>query len=234
MKGTELGVWVDEFNFSSATSQIELTFSVGEGELTNLDSDAQEFAALLAKADLKQDGYFRGADPNGYEAELRDRFGAEGALVTVLTQKSDPDCVAYVLPDATGYEMAFGAPVAGIVTLNGKWGTASGARRGLRVYDGTLAAVAPQTAVDFGAGSTTGGKAYLHVASITGVAVGATIKVQSAPDGTTWADEGTFTVSAVGGYSLDLAGTVGKDIRLNCTSLGGATGIRCMAVVSLG
>lgn len=233
MKGTELGVWVDEYNFSSATSEIELTFTVGEGETTNLDSAAQEFSALLAKADLKQNGYYRGADPNGFEAELRDRFGAEGALVTVLTQKSLPACVAYVLPNATGYEMAFGAPVAGIVTLNGKWGTAAGARRGLRIYDGTTV-VAIQTAVNFVTGSTTGGKAYLHVASITGVAVGATIKVQSAPDGTTWADEGTFTVSAVGGYSLDLTGTVGKDIRLNCTSLGGATGIRCMAVVSLG
>lgn len=234
MKGTELGVWVDEFNFSSATSEIELTFTVGEGELTNLDSTAQEFAALLVKADLKQNGYYRGADPNGFAAELQDRFGAEGALVTVLTQKSDPDCVAYVLPNASDYDMTFAAPVVGIVTLNGRWGTAAGARRGLRVYDGTLSAVAAQTAVDFGAGSTTGGKAYLHVAAITGTAVGATIKVQSAPDGSTWADEGTFTVSAVGGYTLDLSGTIGKDIRLNCTSLGGATGIRCMAVVSLG
>jgi hypothetical protein len=152
----------------------------------------------------------------------------------MLTQRSDADCVAYVLPAAQNYDMTFGAPATNLVTLNGKWGTSGGARRGRRVYDGTLAATGVQTGVDFGAGVTTGGAAYLHVKTITGAAVNAAIKVQSSPDDTNWSDEGTFTLSAVGGYSLALTGVVGRYIRLNCTDLGGATGIRCMAVVSLG
>lgn len=234
MKGTELGIWVDEYNFSSNTSQIDLTFAVAEGELTNLDSDGQEFIPILPKAELAQNGYLNGALPDGFEAELYARFGAGSAIVTVLTQKSDPDCVAYVLTGASNYAMTFGAPVANIVTLNGKWGTALGARRGLRVYDSTLSATGAQTSVDFAAGVTDGGQAFLHVESITGTATSATIKVQSSPDDSVWSDEGTFTISAVGGYSLDLSGVVGRYVRLNCTSLGGATAIKCMGVVSLG
>jgi hypothetical protein len=234
MKGTELGIWVDEFNFSSATSQVDLTFEVQEAERTNLDSVAQEFLPILPKCMVTQNGYFEGVMPDGFEAELEDRFGAGAAVLTVLTQKSDADCVAYVLPGATDYQMAFSAPVANLVTLNGQWGTSIATVRGLRVYDGTFDAVEAGASVDFGAGSTTGGKAFLHVATITGAAVDAEIKVQSSPDNNTWSDEGTFTLSLVGGYSLDLSSTVGRYIRLSCADLGGASAIRCMAVVSLG
>lgn len=234
MKGTELGIWVDEFDFSSATSQVDLTFEIAEAERTNLDSLAQEFIPILPKCTVAQNGYFEGIAATGFEHELEDRFGTGQAILTVLTQRSDADCVAYVLPEATDYSMVFGAPVANLVTLNGQWGTSAAAVRGRRVYDGTLSATGEQTAVDFGAGVTTGGKAYLHVKTITGSATNAAIKVQSSPDNNTWSDEGTFTFSAVGGYSLALSGTVGKYIRLNCTDLGGATSFRVMAVVSLG
>lgn len=232
MKGTELGILVDEFNFSSAISQIDLQFEVGEADITNLDSTAQEFVPLLPKCTVSQNGYLVGVDA-GLAEELEDRFGAGAAVVTVLTQKSDADCVAYVLPEAVDYSMVFGAPIAGVITLNGKWGTAAGARRGLRVYNGTFDAVENGAAVDFGVGGTNGGKAYLHVTSITGTAVGADIKVQSSPDNTTWSDEGTFTFSAVGGYSLALTGTVGRYIRLSCSDLGGASAIVCVGIVSL-
>ncbi len=234
MKGTELGIWVDEFDFSSATSQVDLTFEITEGERTNLDSTAKEYIPILPKASVTQNGYMQGVMPDGFQAELEDRFGTGSAILTILTQRSDADCVAYVLPEVTDYSMVFAAPVANIITLNGQWGTSAAAVRGRRVYDGTLSATGEQTAVDFGAGVTTGGKAYLHVKTITGSAAGADIKVQSSADNNTWADEGTFTFSAVGGYSLALSGTVGRYIRLNCTDLGGATSFRVMAVVSLG
>ncbi len=234
MKGTELGIWVDEFDFSSATSQVDLNFEIVEAERTNLDSLAQEFIPILPKCTVTQNGYFEGIAATGFEHELEDRFGTGQAILTVLMQRSDADCVAYVLPEATDYSMVFGAPVANLVTLNGQWGTSAAAVRGRRVYDGTMSATGEQTAVDFGAGSTTGGKAYLHIKTITGSATNAAIKVQSSPDNNTWSDEGTFTFSAIGGYSLALSGTIGKYIRLNCTDLGGATSFRVMAVVSLG
>jgi len=234
MKGTEFRIWVDEFDFSSSTSQVDVSFEVGEAERTSLASEAQEFVPLLPKCTVAQNGYFEGVLPAGFERELQDRFGVNGAIVTVLTQQSDADCVAYVLPDAGGYGMVFGAPVAGLVTLNGQWGTAAGAVRGRRVFDGTFDDTEEGASVDFGAGATAGGRAFLHVAAITGIATNATVEVQSSPDESTWSDEGTFTLSAVGGYSLAMTGTVGRYIRLACTSLGGASAIECMAVVSMG
>jgi hypothetical protein len=233
MKGTELGIWVDEFNFGSSTSQADLAFEISEAERTNLDSSAQEFLPILPKATVTQNGYFEGVMPDGFEAELEDRFGLGKAVLTVVTQKSDADCVCYVLPEATDYSMVFGAPVAGLITLNGQWGTSAATVRGRRVFDGTFDDIESGATVDFGAGTTNGGAAFLHVVTITGDAEDATIEVQSSADESTWADEGTFTLAAVGGYSLALAGTVGRYVRLSCTDLGGATAIRCMAVVSL-
>jgi len=125
-------------------------------------------------------------------------------------------------------------PVGGLYPLKGWWGTSAPTRRGLRVYSGLFDAVESGASVDFGAGSTTGGKAYLHVTAIDGTAVDAEIEVQSSADNNTWADEGTFTLSLVGGYSLDLSGTVGRYIRLSCTDLGGATSITVTGIVSLG
>jgi hypothetical protein len=234
MKGTELSILVDEFDFSSATSQVELTFDVAEAERTSLASEAQEYRPILPKASVSQNGYYEGILANGFEKELEDRFGAGTAIVTVVTQKSDADCACYVLPEATNYSMVFGAPVANLVTLNGQWGTSAATVRGLRVYSGLFDDVEDGASVDFGVGSTTGGKAFLHVTAISGTAVDAEIDVQSSADNNTWADEGTFTLSAVGGYSLDLTGTVGRHIRLSCADLGGATSITVTGIVSLG
>lgn len=233
MKGTELGILVDEFDFSSSTSQVDVNFEVQEAERTSLASEAQEYVPILPKCTVSQNGYFEGVLANGFEAELNARFGAGTAIVTVVTQKSDADCVCYTLPEATNYSMIFSAPVANLVTLNGQWGTSAAARRGLRVYSGVFDAVEDGASVDFAVGATTGGKAYLHVTAIAGTATDADIKVQSSANNSTWADEGTFTLSAVGGYSLDLSGTVGRYIRLSCADLGGATSITVTGIVSL-
>lgn len=233
MKGTQAAVWVDEFEFSAATSQIEIQCEVSEGERTSLASTAQEFLPILPKTTVVQNGYFEGVLTSGFEAELAARFAAGGAIVTVLVGKSDADCIAYTLPDAAGYEMTFAAPANNLVSLNGKWGTSASAVRGRRLFNGTFDALESGASVDFGAGSTNGGTVFLHVAAITGTATNATITVQSSPDNNTWSDEGAFVFSAVDGYALALAGVVGRYLRLACTHLGGATAIRCMGVASL-
>lgn len=234
MIGTRMAVWVDEYDFSSAISEVDVQMEVPEAERTSLASAAQEFRPLLPKLSVTQNGYFEGVLPDGFEAELRSRFGVGGAVVTVLTDRLDTDCAAYVLPDASNFEMAFATPVGGLITLNGKWGTSENARRGRRVFDGTFDAVEDGATVDFGAGVTDGGYAFLHVASITGTATNATIEVESSADNVSFVSEGVFTVSAVDGYVLALSGAVSRYIRLACTSVGGATAIRCMGVVSLG
>lgn len=234
MKGTEMAVWVDEFDFSSAISEVDVQMEVGEAQRTSLASAAEEFRPLLPKMGVQQNGYFEGVLPDGFEAEMRARFGVNGAVVSVITQRSDADCPVYVLPDAGNYEMAIATPMNGLVTLNGKWGTSGNARRGLRVFDGTFDAIEDGTTVDFGAGATTGGYAWLHVSSITGTAVNADIDVESSADNVTFVSEGTFTLSDVGAYALTLVGAVSRYIRLSCVDLGGASAIRCMGVVSLG
>ena len=63
----------------------------------------------------------------------------------------------------------------------------------------------------------------------------ATITVQS-DDNTgfaTPATEGTFTFSAVGGQEIALSGAVDRYVRLNATSLGGATNYTVVGVIAL-
>ena len=62
------------------------------------------------------------------------------------------------------------------------------------MFDGTFDAIEDGTTVDFGAGVTTGGYAWLHVSSITGTAV-MPIRRESSADGVTFASEGTITLS---------------------------------------
>ncbi|HQY92755.1 hypothetical protein, partial [Caldilinea sp.] len=151
MRGNQLAIWVDEFDFSTATSQIDLTFEVGEGERTSLASDAQEYLPLLPKITVQQNGYLEGILPNGFAAEMEARFAQRGAIVTVLVGRSDPACIAYTLPDAANLEMAFAAPTAKLTTLNGQWATSANARRGRRIFTGTLTAAGAQPSVDLGA-----------------------------------------------------------------------------------
>ncbi len=233
MRGTEAAIWVDEFDFSSATGQIDVSFEVGEAERTSLASEAQEFLPLLSKCTVTQNGYFEGVLPGGFERELETRFGDGRALVTVLLGRSVLDCVAYVLPAATNYNMTFSAPVSGLVTLNGQWGTSAGAVRGRRVFDGTFTAVGESVPVDLGAGTTRGGHAFLHVAGITGVAGTVEIRIESSANQIDWDDEGSFFFSSVGGYRVALTGTIGRYVRLACIDLGGATVVRCMSVIGL-
>lgn len=232
MKGTELGIWVDEFNFSSATSQVDLTFEVQEAERTNLDSVAQEFLPILPKCTVTQNGYFEGVLPDGFEAELNARFGAGTAIVTVLTQKSDANCVAYVLPEATGYSMVFSAPVANLVTLNGQWGTAAGAVRGRCLYHGTIVqdfGTSPVYMID---GSTNGGECYVHVAAVSGTTSGVQIQIVSSDDQIDWNVEATVTFADAGSTRVLLNGSVGRYMRVLFT-MNGASAIRCAIVAAL-
>jgi hypothetical protein len=229
-----MAVWVDEYDFSSAISEVDVVIETPEAGRTSLASAAEEFRPLLPKISVTQNGYFEGVLPGGFEDEMEARFGVGGAVVTVLTDNLDADCAAYVLPDASGYEMAIKTPMNGLITLNGKWGTSGNWRRGLRVFDGTFDDVENGATVDFGAGVTDGGAAYLHVASITGTATNATIEVESSADNVSFVSEGTFAFSSVDGLTLALSGAISRYVRLACTDLGGATAVRCMGVVSLG
>jgi len=73
------------------------------------------------------------------------------------------------------------------------------------------------------------------VQDIGGTATNAAIKVQSdsASNFSGVADEATFTFSAVGAYQATLSGTVGRYVRANVTSLGGADDLTFLMIVAL-
>ncbi len=83
MIGTRMAVWVDEYDFSSAISEVDVVMETPEAERTSLASAAQEFRPLLPKVSVTQNGYFEGVLDDGFEAEMYARFGVGGAVVTI-------------------------------------------------------------------------------------------------------------------------------------------------------
>ena len=231
-KGTEASVLVDQFVFDVATSQIELVWAIGEGETTNLASDAQEYIPIIPKLTINQSGYFDGL-ATGIEKADWDRLATSGAQVTALIGAGTTGCMAVFFSDAAGMSMNTAFPTNGVATLNGSWGTSEKWWWGKRLWTGTISGTGEQAAVNFGTAGTAGGYAVLHVTAIAGTATSATIDVESSSDNINFASEGTFTVSAVGGYPLALSGTVNKYLRVNTTDLGGATSITCQVVAAI-
>jgi hypothetical protein len=238
-KGTFTRILVDEYDFSGVSNSVEVAVSSEGLDVTAFQDLANVYIPGVQMGMITQAGYFTGASANGFESEFYDRLGsATGVTVSVLFGTNVVGCPAYVVPGTNGRAMTISAPVNGVITLNGSWGEGTGIKRGRRLFGGTISATGAQTAIDFGAAGSAGGFAYLHVQAITGSASSATITVQSSSDNSTFANEGTFTFSSVGVQAITMASTVNRYIRLNCTSLGGATnftvvGIACVTGVKM-
>ena len=232
IKGTYTRILVDQFDFSGVSNSVDVAINSEEFDVTAFQDEGNVFLTGVSGGTITQNGYFDGGAAGGYEAEVYSRLGSTtGSIVAVLFGTQTTGCPAYVLPGTDAREMTIASPVNGIVTLNGTWGEGSGIRRGRRVFDGTISATGAQTAIDFGAAGSTGGAAYVFVQAITGSASNATIVVQSSSNNSTFDNEGTATFSAVGVQTVALSGTVNRYIRLNCTSLGGATSFSVVGVV---
>lgn len=238
IKGTYTRILIDEFDFSGVSNSLEVAVSSESFDVTAFQDTGNVFLSGVASGTITQAGYFDGGAADGFEAEMYARLGSTtGVTVSALFGTQTTGCPAYVLPGTSGRELSISSPVNGIVTLNGTWSEGTGIRRGRRVFGGTISATGAQTAIDFSAAGSAGGSAYLFIQAITGSASSATITVQSSSDNSTFADEGTFTFSAVGVQTVTMTGAVNRYIRLNCTSLGGATnftvvGIACVAGVT--
>lgn len=238
IKGTYTRILVDQFDFSGVSNSVDVAINSEEFDVTAFQDLGSVFLTGVSGGTITQNGYFDGTAAGGLEAEVYSRLGSTtGHVVAVLFGTQTTGCPAYVLPGTDGREMTITSPVNGIVTLNGTWSEGTGIRRGRRVFGGTISATGAQTAIDFSAAGSAGGSAYLFIQAITGSVSSATITVQSSSDNSTFADEGTFTFSAVGVQTVTMTGAVNRYIRLNCTSLGGATnftvvGIACVAGVT--
>lgn len=233
MRGTEAAVWIGGYDFSRMISQIDLTIDVGEAERTHLASTAQEYLPLLPKASVSFNGYYDNAEGYPFEIEILNRLGEAATLLTVLFKHSEAACLAYVFPNCSGLELAIGTPASGLITLNGKLGPVDLFWRGLRIWSGTLSATGATSSVDFGTGTTQGGNAALHISAIDGTAINGEIRIESSTNGVDWTNEGSIFFSAIGGYGNPLVGSIGRYVRANLVSLGGATSITGMIIVGL-
>lgn len=230
-KGTYTSILIDEFDFSGDNNSVEVNVSSDQFDITAFQDTGNVFLTGVSQGTITQNGYFGGGAADGFEAEMYARLGSTtGVTVAVLLGTQTTGCPAYVLPGTSGNNMQIQSPVNGIITLNGGWNSGTGMKRGFRLYGGTVSATGAQTAIDFGAAGSAGGFAYVFVQAITGTATNATIDIESSSDNTTFASEGTATFSAVGAQTVTMSGTVNRYIRINTTSLGGATNFTVVAV----
>ena len=224
--------FVDEFDFSTDAFSLGLDITVPQEDATTFQATAAASIAMTPQVSLDISGYFSGGQAGKLEAELYARMNA-GATVAGLFGTDIVACPTYVLPGANADNLKLGGG-AKLLTVGGKWASGSGGcKRGLRAFQGAIAAAGAQAGVDLASAGSNGGTAYLFVQGITGTATNAQIKVQSdsVAGFTGAADEGTFTFSAKGVYTLALTGVIGRYVRINTVSMGGATGLTVACIV---
>lgn len=234
-RGTNAKLLIDEFNFSCDTNSLTVTGSVAALDSTGLCATGTTFVAGLTTGGLTHAGYYSGKGAGYIEQELNARLGtATPVYVAAIIGTATAGCPAYVCASTWGKQLTINLPLAELITLNGEWDAPGGLVRGLRLVDATLSATGAGTAYDTGAAGSAGGRAFLFVSAIVGTATSATIDVESsATQGGTYASEGTFTLSAVGVQTLTMSGTVNRWLRINTTSLGGATSITAIAIAGV-
>lgn len=240
--GNKQAVVIDEFIFNSNISEAQFSIPVAELECTNLGSTAKEYIPDVDDPTITINGYMTGGAADGYEAEMNARKGVTGTTALFISDRTTTNTPVRVIPDASLTGLDYANPINGLMTLNGTIRPSGAHYRGkLVTYNTTVTATGNGTSIDLGSAGSAGGYAYLHVHTIdddlSGTATDASFKVQSSSDDSTFADEGTFTVSATGAFSATMSGTVNRYVRLNTADLGGATSftvtlIACVANVT--
>ncbi|MBK8799603.1 MAG: hypothetical protein IPM07_26340 [Anaerolineales bacterium] len=179
---------------------------------------------------IAQKGYFNGPGAGTIEEEIDARLGTETpVIVSALLDTTALGNPVYVLSTAWGDQLDLDFPIDDLMTLDANWQGAM--RRGLSIAHSVVSTVAALTGIDFATAGVDGGWAAIHVRAIVGTATNATFTVQSSTvvGFGSPVTHGTFTVSAVGAQMLTFTGAVGRYVRLNCTSLGGATSLAVTA-----
>jgi hypothetical protein len=236
-KAIHTRILVDGYRISSETNKAVVKLDADKVEVTCFEDTAASFIVNDPKPSIEVGGYItESTNPDTFEAITH---GALTVPTTITVIKSSTATitggVSYTIPSALAITLSHDLQVAGIKSMQSTWGGAVAIKRGRCIYAGAaIAATGDKPAIDLGAQGTTGGFAYLHVTGITGSASSAAIKVQSAAtEGGSYADEGTFTFSAIGCYAVTLTGTVDRWVRISTTSMGGATNFTVHCVVAV-
>lgn len=229
-------ILVNQFDLSTQNTSIEASVSTEQKDVSTFQSTAKAYLSMTPEGSIAITGFFDDAAAGYTEQELVESVAnVETLYVAAMFGTETAACPTYVAPATNTDNLAITAPVDGVIEVNGSFPSGTGLRRGLRCYSGTISATGAQTYIDLGSAGSSGGLAWLWVRTITGTATNATITVQS-DDNTGFssaATEATFTFSAVGGYQVTLSGTIDRYVRLNCTSLGGATSFVVVGAVAV-
>jgi hypothetical protein len=236
-KAIHTRILVDGYRISSETNKAVVKLDADKTEVTCFEDTAQSFIVNDPKPSIEVGGYItESTNPDTFDAISH---GALETPTTITVIKSSTATitggVSYTIPSCNAITLSHDLQVAGIKSMQSTWGGAVAMKRGRCAYAGAaIAATGAKPSIDLGAAGSTGGFAYLHVTAITGSATSATIDVESSDaEAGTYASEGTFTFSAIGVQALTLTGTVNRWVRINCTSLGGATNVTVHAVVAV-
>lgn len=223
-------ILVDQFDFSGDTKGISLAMTKDGIDAATLQAADRVLVPDLSSGVIDLMGYFGGVGAGALEQELQARMESEAdCIVSAIFDTTAVGNPAYVQPTTWGKQLTLdGADK--LLMVKAQWEDLT--QRGLVAAHATISATGDQSVIDFGAAGAAGGWAVLHVRAIDGTAVNAAFTVKSAAavgfSGPT--THGTFTISAVGASQLTFAGSVGRYMRLGCTSLGGATSLAVTAI----
>ncbi len=158
-KGRYTRIFLDEWDISAASMNVDIDTSVTTEDATTFQADGKISVAMAASTKFAIKGYFVGANVDG---DLEKEFSASldtNVTVGVLLADSTADTGApvYVLVGTSPENVKIGAPATGLLTVEGTFtdGT-TGKRRGQLVYRGVVSATGTKTNIDVGAAGAAG------------------------------------------------------------------------------
>lgn len=214
IRGVDSKIFINDVPLYGKTTSMSLQSTVGVISYNVLKNDGTLKLPSTGMYTFNLNGVWSNFDASSLEKISQDNLQTETAKLVWLIESVPPvgGCLAGSFP--TNYQVD--TPLDNLVAIQGTWVNTDSLCSGIVLLNEvTVSATGAITGVDFGALTTTGGKAFLIVSTITGTATNAQIKLQSDDNSghSSTTDEGTFTFSAVGVYELDLTGTVDRYIR---------------------
>lgn len=211
--GKGASVLVDEYDLSAFLNTFDGAATADTAEVTTFGSSSKAYVAGTKDATISLGGFFDGT-ANAVDEVLQAALGgsalitlAPAGVATIGNRVSLADCIT------TSYGV--GATVGDAVTVSAEAQVTGGLLPGVLLASLVARTATGQTAaVDNGASTAAGAKAFLHVTAFTGTNV--TIKVQESPDNSTWADLITFsTATGATSESGTASGTIDRYLRVD-------------------
>lgn len=234
IRGVDTKVFINEIPLYGKTTSMNLQSTVGVIGYNVLKNNGNLKIPSIPMFTFNVNGIWTNFDSESFEKLHQDNLQLETAKVIWLIESIPPvgGCLDGSFP--TNYQVD--TPLDNLIAIQGTWVNTETICAGIILANELLInSTGAKTGVDFGALTSTGGKAFLIVSEITGTATNAQISLQSDDNDSysSAATEGTFTFSAVGVYEFDLSGTVDRYIRPNVVTLGGATSFVVTILVGL-